>query len=337
MQHSDRKCPACRAQFERLLINQPAAQAGPPLAKRMPTFELVAEGGMSAREYLLTMTLEPFVLHKPAALPAALLEALSTGLALSSLAGDEGTAPLFRATRDRCWTDLIDPDLCLAPTASALRNEPRRWQAAEADVDDHGRVSWASWVHHLDSERHRALLGGLAEALGLALPQLEVVSGTTLRARRLQVVVAALQHELQPAAPPEFYRISDWHMDGSRAERVLATATCYVEIGEGLTGGGVEFTRQAEVFVDDPEASLKVQPASGSVIAFNNSLLLHRVHAMSGAGRRLLVAFHLIDPAHPQAPSAAELPRQLTVSGVAELGCASRRRTPAGLLTTEAL
>ena len=90
---------------------------------------------------------------------------------------------------------------------------------------------------------------------------------------------------------------------------MLATATCYVEIGEGVTGGQLEFARQAEHFVDEPEVTSTVQPRSGTLVTFHNTLLQHRVHAMSGRGARLLLAFHLVDPAHRQAPAAAELPR----------------------------
>jgi len=100
---------------------------------------------------------------------------------------------------------------------------------------------------------------------------------------------------------------------------VIATATCYIEVGAGLTGGGVEFARQAEVWVDDPEATHTVRPAAGTLLAFNNALLRHRVGTASGHGRRRLAAFHVIDPRHPQQPAAAELPHQLTMLSAQQL------------------
>ena len=135
------------------------------------------------------------------------------------------------------------------------------------------------------------------------------MSGLRLRGRNLQLVVGAFEHSLAPDADgaPSFYKVSDWHTDGAPAESIVATATFYVEVSETLSGGAVEYARQAEVWVDDPEATLVVQPASGTLVAFNNALLLHRVQTVSGHGRRRLVAFHLRDPdAPPQPPASAE-------------------------------
>ena len=124
------------------------------------------------------------------------------------------------------------------------------------------------------------------------------MSGLRLRGRLLQLVVGAFEHSLAPDADgaPSFYKVSDWHTDGAPAESIVATATFYVEVSETLSGGAVEYARQAEVWVDDPEATLVVQPASGTLVAFNNALLLHRVQTVSGHGRRRLIAFHLRDP-----------------------------------------
>ena len=170
-------------------------------------------------------------------------------------------------------------------------------------------MRWASAVNHLDSERHGTLLAGLASLLGIALPHLESVSGLRLRGRTLQLVVGAFEHSLAPPnaeGVPSFYKVSDWHTDGAPAESIVATATFYVEVSETLSGGAVEYARQAEVWVDDPEATLVVQPASGTLVAFNNALLLHRVQTVSGHGRRRLVAFTSATDAPPQPPATAE-------------------------------
>ena len=297
---SARKCPLCRVQFERVAWQSTA----PVPLRREPTFEAAADGtGISLREFLLAAAIEPYVVRAPAAVPPALLAEVGAALEVDALRGDGERARLFGAARDRHWTDLVDPDLCLTDGKGG------HWKCADAEVDDAGGVRWASAVNHLDSERHGTLLAGLASLLGIALPHLESVSGLRLRGRNLQLVIGAFEHSLAPDADgaPSFYKVSDWHTDGAPAESIVATATFYVEVSETLSGGAVEYARQAEVWVDDPEATLVVQPASGTLVAFNNALLLHRVQTVSGHGRRRLVAFHLRDPdAPPQPPASAE-------------------------------
>ena len=294
------KCPLCRVQFERVAWQSTA----PVPLRREPTFEAaVDDAGISLREFLLAAAIEPYVVRAPAAVPPALLAEVGAALEVDALRGDGERARLFGATRDRHWTDLVDPDLCLTDGKGG------HWRCADAEVDDAGGVRWASAVNHLDTERHGTLLAGLASLLGIALPHLESVSGLRLRGRNLQLVVGAFEHSLAPDADgaPSFYKVSDWHTDGAPAESIVATATFYVEVSETLSGGAVEYARQAEVWVDDPEATLVVQPASGTLVAFNNALLLHRVQTVSGHGRRRLIAFHLRDPdAPPQPPASAE-------------------------------
>ena len=297
---SARKCPLCRVPFERVAWQSTA----PVPLRREPTFEAAEDdAGMSLREFLLAAAIEPYVVRAPAAVPPALLAEVGAALEVDALRGDGERARLFGAARDRHWTDLVDPDLCLTDGKGG------HWRCADAEVDDAGGVQWASPVNHLDPERHGTLLAGLASLLGIALPHLESVSGLRLRGRNLQLVVGAFEHSLAPDADgaPSFYKVSDWHTDGAPAESIVATATFYVEVSETLSGGAVEYARQAEVWVDDPEATLVVQPASGTLVAFNNALLLHRVQTVSGHGRRRLVAFHLRDPeAPPQPPTSAE-------------------------------
>ena len=67
-------------------------------------------------------------------------------LEVSALRGDGERARLFGATRDRHWTDLIDPDLWLTDGKGG------HWRCADAEVDDAGGVQWASAVNHLDPE-----------------------------------------------------------------------------------------------------------------------------------------------------------------------------------------
>ena len=54
--------------------------------------------------------------------------------------------------------------------------------------------------------------------------------------RQLQVVARAHEQSLDPLTPaePSFYRISDWHIDGTHAEHVVATAVCYIEVASRL-------------------------------------------------------------------------------------------------------
>jgi len=175
-------------------------------------------------------------------------------------------------------------------------------------VDKDGQVRWLSWVNHIHGERNAGLLPALQELLQLALPQLELVSGQSLRPRRLQVVVRAYEQELKRAG--HFYRITDWHTDGHPHERIIATAACYVDMDAALQGGGVEFAHGSDAWLDDPEVTKTALPRLGSIIAFNNAMLRHRVGTLSGIGRRRLVAFHLVDPEYSQKPPASELSRQ---------------------------
>lgn len=187
------------------------------------------------------------------------------------------------------------------------------WQSADADVDGRGQVRWLSWVNHIDGTRHGALLGVLAELLGLALPQLEAVSGHRLRSRRIQVVVRAYEQVMDGKGP--LYKIAEWHADGYPRERIIATSACYIRMDPALRGGAVDFASGADAWEDDPDAMKTVLPQQGAVLAFNNAMLRHRVGALGGTGQRRLVAFHLVDPDHCQTPRAMDLPRQLRSQG----------------------
>lgn len=199
------------------------------------------------------------------------------------------------------------------------------------------------------------------------------------------------------------YRISDWHVDGSPEERVVATAVCYLEVAAGLNGGHLVLAQDksdgecslsggggdgsgrgsntlkaalaglraatedryvrglrtmgtfsqgtgtstgmstgmstgSSYLTDDDDDSgpfvgarrrpdtdeeteaaeesagrrCRVAPASGTVAAFANGILQHKVGRLSGAGRRRIVAFNVVhpdsyaQPAHaPAAPSPA--------------------------------
>lgn len=147
------------------------------------------------------------------------------------------------------------------------------------------------------------------------------------------------------------YDVSDWHVDGEPSEHLVATATSYVEVGEGLSGGAVEFEEQSSHFdwskmeeYYQPEHTgaaarprrVKLQPASGSMIAFDNSRLCHRVRRIRGEGRRRLIAFHLVDPQKPQEPGASSLPRLLASqrkrSALGALAAAAPVRLPEDVL-----
>lgn len=262
---------------------------------------------------------------------------------LDNLKHDASThAGLFSGTRNKIWTDIIDPELCLrvetqssiAPEPpeeklnrfrprSRVRSRPARpppkkyWQSAEAEADQHGQVRWKSWLNHLSADRHKDLLEKIASLATLALPQLEKVVGATLKGRQLQFVVGAFEHRID-ASGTESHKVSDWHIDGLPGENIIATATSYLHVSEGLEGGCVEFAQQGEVltYPRDPSWAPKTEwteaPATGSMLVFNNRKLVHRVSQVSKRGRRLLLALHLVDPDRPHRPSAGHLPRQLS-------------------------
>lgn len=187
---------------------------------------------------------------------------------------------------------------------------PFQWRAADVDVDAVGRVRWASWVNHLDDMLHAPLLRLLEGLLEAALPDLECTSGHRLRARRLQVVVRAYEQAVEDADAPT-YRVADWHIDGTPAERIIATAVSYLHVSPSLQGGSLNFSSVQDVFIDDLQDSCRVEPRTGTLVVFNNYLLRHRVDGIWGQGRRRMVAFHLVDPQHVQEPRASVVPRDL--------------------------
>lgn len=283
--------------------------------------------------------------HLRQRLPDSLRQALVQGL--DDLRATGQPRELFSGTRSTHWTDIIDPELCLCPQAPTeqppLRVRPRTrtydddpepsrgcWQPADVEVDGQGKVRWRSWVNHLCSDADAALLTNLASLLELALPELESAAGRTLRGKRLQVVLGAFEHQLRPGDKPT--RISDWHVDGTPAERIVATATSYLEVSTTLTGGAVVFASQHEMSNEDPQETLEEAPATGSMLVFDNTKLRHRVQRVQGHGRRLLVALHLVDPEQPLEPRAEVLPRLLASQAkhesLRELAYAMRRRFP---------
>lgn len=274
---------------------------------------------------------------------------------------------LFNGRRNGMWTDIIDPELCLTwssdgqvPTSFTpnetreAESRPRRvgrfpdsdsdssedilepeeqlWLPAEAEADVNGCVQWRSWLNHLCPKSHAALLSHLAVLVELALPHWELLLGVSLRCRPLQLVVGAYEHRLNDDLNDTPHSVSDWHIDGHEAENIIATATNYLEISGDLSGGALVFATQEDMLDEEPQQQHTEQPVSGSVIVFNNTKLRHRVTEISGAGRRLLVALHLVDPDVPRAPSAASLPRQLDIQAkkdtLNELKFAIRCRFP---------
>jgi hypothetical protein len=142
---------------------------------------------------------DPFVIHLPSTISTAMLA--SANAALDKLVRGEFEGPavaggdplveksvfssaVWSRNSDRGWTwfDLIDPELCLGPQLKPPRfrlreRANREWQSADVDVDSCGRVCWASWVNHLDTKGHAAVLKQLAMLLEVALPAAERVSG----------------------------------------------------------------------------------------------------------------------------------------------------------------
>lgn len=292
--------------------------------------------------------LRHFLLHREGLLPDELLGRVSRALdayaiqADAAAPGSEFSTLLGREAqqRDAVWWDLLDPDLCLcdpvgfastSAVASSFKGldpedlpaawRPLEWQTAEVDVDANGNARWASWLNHVDEYRHSELLDSLSDLLGAALPSLETICGRHLRSRRIQVVCRATDHLMAPD-DQQFYHVSEWHTDGMPAECILATAVCYVDFADGLTGGTVEFAGNADLFLDDPAATEVVQPRRGSLLVFNNYTLRHRVNMLCGVGQRRLVALHLVDPDNPQRPSAVELPRQWREQQAFAIRCA---------------
>ncbi|KAL1496692.1 hypothetical protein AB1Y20_014286 [Prymnesium parvum] len=213
------RCPTCRA----VATHVGWDPRGRPLApRRVATYEdSPAAAEHSVGEFVRIAGVEPYVFHRPGAIPQELCDSLGAALEVDALRGGPEES-LLGVPRDPCWTDLIDPDLCL------LDGEPARWLPAAVDVDAAGAATWASWVNHLHPRRHAALLHLLARLLTLALPSLEAAAALRLAPSRLRLVLGAYAH-----TPPRHggaYTPSGWHTDGTRAERVLATACCYLEV-----------------------------------------------------------------------------------------------------------
>jgi hypothetical protein len=155
----------------------------------------------------------PFVIHLPSTISTDMLA--SANAALDKLVHGEFEGPavgggdplleksvfssaVWSRNSDRGWSwfDLIDPELCLAPEPKAPRSvlrvgENREWQSADVDVDSCGRVCWASWVNHLDTKGHAAVLQQLATLLEVALPAAERVSGQLPHFHAMHTAVVA--------------------------------------------------------------------------------------------------------------------------------------------------
>lgn len=296
----------------------------------------------TVRYELPEATLQESVKHLPRALPAELVGRISAALDdLGAVEGSVAVSPggrstnmteaaeeahtLFRGKRDEVWTDLIDPELCLSV-------DGQRWLPVEVDVSHDGVARLSSWLNHLEPRRyahHQVLADGIAECISISIRPLEALLKLQLCGRRLQFVVGAFEHRIeQPAegssseGPLPFYKISEWHQDGTSDEALVATATCYLTVSDSLSGGHVDFQSQREVWVDDASSLVTVAPASRSLVVFHNSELRHRVGTVAGHGMRRLIALHLVDPRERHEPSADTLPRQLHSQRVRESAAA---------------
>ena len=313
--------------------------------------------------------------------------------------------------RDRCWRDLIDPELCLCQVSSVKKegaalvaapselddadfganlsfesqDEGEVWQlqAFEMDVDADGGAHWASWLHHLDEGAKggdSALKDALASLFAVALPHLEAACGLRLRAagcgdppRRLQVVVRSyeqvLKEDEEAKVTEDGYKISDWHVDGTKEEHLVATAVCYLEMSGTLEGGHLViaqdkknrkskagfrgFSQGTGTFSESTGTStgssgpydtdtddeggeesgwhVVVRPRTGTVVAFDNIMVQHKVGRLTGYGRRRIVAFNVVHPDHRQLPerhlgsatsSASARPRRLRAAAALDAAVA---------------
>ena len=121
-----------------------------------------------------------------------------------------------------------------------------------------------------------------------------------------EIIVKAQEYEI----PPGVQYSGKWHCEG-KTENIQTVGVYYVDIGNDLEGGNLEFSPKVVpsgyVPLEETRLELKVQP--GSAFAFGNDQLVHCATPISNVSSqrqsRLFVNFFMVDPRAPIAPKAS--------------------------------
>jgi len=140
----------------------------------------------------------------------------------------------------------------------------------------------------------------------------------SLHDRPLQVIVKVISMELQPLEPdyasmtedekdayadlpveekPQYFPGGHWHVEGTRDERIVASACCYLD-SENVTEKGLEFRNGSVGSIGRELGTVETSP--GRILVWPN-YLHHKTGGVSlkdkkRAGHRTLCCFHLVDP-----------------------------------------
>jgi len=111
-----------------------------------------------------------------------------------------------------------------------------------------------------------------------------------------------------------------------RQHNIDNAADAYLDLGmsTGMSTGTSTGTTTGSLQDDDCETDeeaaaeaeasgqqVVVRPQAGTVVAFANTMLQHKVGRLTGMGRRRIVTFNVVHPQHQQLPAAHTQPRQL--------------------------
>jgi hypothetical protein len=225
--------------------------------------------------------------------------------------------------------------LCLPPR-NVLNEDLLRYIGGLCDADSDSRVASASLagpIQDLSLKAFSNVYSCVERSLDHALPALaqlrspslllksaEAISGGASASScvPLQVVPKFQSICLQPGEEYE----GCWHRDGM-GEKIIAVALLYINCGEDLEGGDLEFIdkRPAGILHSDPAGSVsaaallntlprtRVPVRSGTSVVFSNYQSVHRVLKMVNRGTtaqsRDFLALFVVDQRHPL-PTAPE-------------------------------
>ncbi|KAL7748569.1 hypothetical protein RI367_005980 [Sorochytrium milnesiophthora] len=123
-----------------------------------------------------------------------------------------------------------------------------QWLPADFDVDEGGNVSAASYINNLDESRYSDLYRAIPQILSLFIPMFEATLKTSLRQRRIQVIVKAVNYQLKPGQSHE----GVWRVEGMTHESIMASGIYYYDCSPDIKDKGLSFRRARDAEADFP-------------------------------------------------------------------------------------
>jgi hypothetical protein len=232
---------------------------------------------------------------------------------------------------------LFEPD--------ASEETKYQWLPSDIFINETGQVSFQTYINNLHDAEFIPLLG---RTLTTFVPRLEKVLNRKLAGTACQVITKIGEIDLTPESPN--YKGGSWHIEGMPYEHIVATCLYYLDV-DNITDSYLEFRKPTiinEESVDYMQSDSEfttfhfginehwdgvmnrylglVKATTGASVVFPNSLQ-HRVKEFKledaeKKGRRVIIAFFVIDPDH-KIVSTADIPKQ---QGVMTLDDANKYR-----------